>query len=79
MAAITVRNLPPEVHRALKLRAAEHNRSTEAEARAILAEAVLPGGAPGLGARLRQRWCGEFSDDLVVERDRTPHQPLRLE
>jgi hypothetical protein len=31
MPAITVRNLPDSVHRALRLRAALHGRSTEAE------------------------------------------------
>jgi antitoxin FitA len=40
MATITVRNLPPEVQRKLKQRAADNNRSMEAEARAILAAAV---------------------------------------
>jgi plasmid stability protein len=38
MATLTVRNLPDDVHRALRLRAAEHGRSTEGEVRAILAE-----------------------------------------
>jgi plasmid stability protein len=42
MAQVLVRNLPDEVHRALRVRAATHNRSTEAEARSILAAAVLP-------------------------------------
>ena len=42
MAAITVRNLPDETHRALKRRAAEHGRSTEAEIRAIPEDAVRP-------------------------------------
>lgn len=36
MSALTVRNLPDETHRALKLRAAQHGRSTEAEARHFL-------------------------------------------
>lgn len=40
MATITVRNLSPEVQRKLKQRAADNNRSMEAEARAILAAAV---------------------------------------
>ena len=30
MAVLTVRNLPDEVHRALHVRAAKHERSTEA-------------------------------------------------
>ncbi|MBQ1443266.1 MAG: toxin-antitoxin system antitoxin subunit [Renibacterium sp.] len=40
MATITVRNLEDEVQRRLKLRAAAHKRSMEAEVRAILNEAV---------------------------------------
>jgi plasmid stability protein len=40
MAILTVRNLPDEVHRALRVQAARHGRSTEAEVREILAGAV---------------------------------------
>lgn len=40
MAVLTVRNVPDEVHRALRIRAAQHGRSTEAEVRAILESAV---------------------------------------
>lgn len=43
MAAITVRDLDDEVRRRLKRRAAMHNRSMEAEVRAILGEAVRDG------------------------------------
>lgn len=42
MSSGTVRNLPDATHRALKLRAAQHGRSTEAEIRAILEAAVAP-------------------------------------
>lgn len=44
MATITVRNLSDDVQRKLKQRAAENNRSMEAEARAIIAAAVGEGG-----------------------------------
>ena len=44
MANITVRNLDDEVQRRLKRRAAEHGRSMEAEARAILTAALTRGG-----------------------------------
>ncbi len=37
MAMLTVRNLPDDVHRALRVRAAQHGHSTEAEVREILA------------------------------------------
>lgn len=52
MAMLTVRNLPDEVRRALRVRAAQHGRSTEAEVRAILEEAVKPHGRLKLGSRL---------------------------
>lgn len=42
MAVLTVRNIPDEVHRALRVRAAQHGRSTEAEVREIIAAAVVP-------------------------------------
>lgn len=50
MAAVTVRNLPEETHRALKRRAVQHGRSTEAEIRNILENAVRP--KMGLGSAL---------------------------
>ncbi|MCK0162674.1 Arc family DNA-binding protein [Marinobacter sp. S6332] len=43
MAMLTVRNLPDEVHQALRVKAAINGRSMEAEARAILKSAVLAG------------------------------------
>ncbi|UIF91835.1 plasmid stabilization protein [Cupriavidus sp. UYPR2.512] len=42
MPILTVRNLPDDVHRALRVRAAQNGRSTEAEVREILARAVMP-------------------------------------
>jgi plasmid stability protein len=43
MNQLIVRDLEEEVVRELKLRAARHGRSAEAEHRAILREALLPG------------------------------------
>lgn len=40
MATLTIRNLPEPVRRSLKERAAAHNRSMEAEVRAILEDSV---------------------------------------
>lgn len=42
MAVLTVKNLPDDVHRALRVRAAQHGRSTEAEVREILTAAAKP-------------------------------------
>ena len=52
MPAVTVRNLPEKTHRALKVRAARNGRSTEAEIRVILEEAVSTNTAAGLGSQL---------------------------
>lgn len=54
MANVVVRNLPDETHRALKLRAAQHGRSTEAEIRDILEKAAKPEGRVKLGALLAE-------------------------
>lgn len=40
MATLTIRNLPEDVHDALRRQAAEHRRSMEAEAREVLQAAV---------------------------------------
>jgi|GEM_PF-200197 len=87
MAAVTIRNLSEETHRALKIRAAQHNRSTEAEIRAILESAVRPEGRLRLGTALAEmsRKIGVTDADvdalgeaLGEANDGTPAQPLRL-
>ena len=50
MAQLIVRNLEPELIRRLKLRAAQHGRSMEAEHREILRQALL---APEAGVTLK--------------------------
>ena len=50
MSSVTVRNLPDATQRALKLRAAQHGRSSEAEIRLILEATVAP--RVGLGSAL---------------------------
>jgi plasmid stability protein len=54
MAMLTVRNLPDEVHRALRARAARHGLSMEAEVRGILESAVSPHGRVKLGSVLAE-------------------------
>ena len=79
MASITVRNVPDEVHRALRLRAANHGRSTEAEIRDILEKAVKPEGRIKLGSLLAEIGREVGGVDLEIERDRTPAEPIGLE
>lgn len=68
MAMLTVRNLPDDVHRALRVRAAQHGRSTEAEVREILAIAVKPETRVRLGEALAALGSkiGLTNDDLEV-------------
>jgi len=54
MASIVIRNLPDEVHRAIRVRAAHHGRSIEAETRDILESTVKPHGRVKLGSLLAQ-------------------------
>ncbi|MBN9022222.1 MAG: plasmid stabilization protein [Rhizobiales bacterium] len=88
MAAVTIRNLSDEAHRALKVRAAQHHRSTEAEMRAILEAAVLPEGRVRLGtalAEIGQKHGVTNADIQALEealeqvRDRRPAEPMRFE
>ena len=52
MATLTVRNITGEVHRALRVRAAQRGHSMEAEVREILESAVSPEGRVKLGSLL---------------------------
>lgn len=79
MASVTVRNLSDETHRALRVRAATHGRSTEAEIRAILESAVRPEGRVRLGTLLAEIGREMGGVDLEIERDRTPAEPIHLE
>ncbi|EIT6422086.1 hypothetical protein L2Q16_004598 [Salmonella enterica] len=85
MATITVRNLPDEVHRALRVRAAYHGRSTEAEIREILENTARPPERVKLGSLLASiaRDAGGLTDaeiDCIDQlRDKTPAEPMRFD
>jgi plasmid stability protein len=84
MPSITIRNIPEEVRRALRMRAAMHGRSTEAEVRDILAMAAKPEGRIKLGSLLTSigREAGLTRADAGVFqklRDKTPARPMGFE
>jgi len=54
MASFTVRNVPDEVHRAIRVRAAQNGRSAEAEIREILESVVKAEGRVKLGSLLAE-------------------------
>ncbi len=84
MAMMTVRNIPDEVHRALRVRAAMHGRSAEAEVRAILEDSVKSEGRIKLGSMLAEigRQAKLTDEDFAVieqVRDKTPAKPVSFE
>lgn len=85
MPSITIRNVPDEVHRAIRVRAAMHGRSAEAEIRDILEQAAKPEGRLKLGSLLASiaREAGGLTDTEAEQinqlRDKTPAEPARLE
>jgi antitoxin FitA len=84
MPAVTIRNLSHETHRALKLRAAKHGRSAEAEMRLILEAAVRPAHRVRLGGALvdMSRKIGLTNADVeAIEQtsDRKAAEPLGFE
>ena len=79
--AVTIRNLPEATHLALKARATRNGRSTEAEIREILENAVRPKDRVKLGTLLAEigRRAGLRDEDLDFVRDKTPAEPVSFE
>ena len=84
MAMLTVRNLPDEVHRALRVRAARRGHSMEAEVREILESAISPQGRVKLGSLLadmgrRAKLTDEEFAVFEQVRSKAPARPLSFE
>ena len=79
MPAVTIRNLSEEAHRALKVRAAQHGRSTEAEIRDILESTVRPAQRVRLGSLLAEIGREAGGVELEIERDKTSSEPISFE
>lgn len=74
MASITIRNLEDEIKQRLRVRAAEHGRSMEEEARDILCWAMGEGAPPrNLAAAIRARVASADRVDL----DLPAREPMR--
>jgi plasmid stability protein len=77
VSTLTIRDLDDGVKARLRVRAAEHGRSMEAEARAILGDALAPPGsqAPDLAGRLRSLVATHGGYDLALpERSDQPRE-----
>jgi plasmid stability protein len=76
MSSITIRNLDPTVKERLRVRAAQHGHSMEAEARDIIAAAVDTGRPRevSLAEAIRRRFAPlGGADDLEIQ----PREPAR--
>lgn len=84
MKSVTIRNLPDEVHRAIRVRAAQNGRSIEAEMRDILKSTVMPEGRVKLGSMLAEmgRKIGLTEEEAAIFdniRDKTPARAMSFE
>lgn len=84
MAMLTIRNIPDEVHRALRVRAARRGHSMEAEVREILESVLAPEGRVKLGSLLAEigRQAKLSDEEFAVfegVRDKTPARPVSFE
>lgn len=73
MSTLTVRNLDEDLKARLRVRAARHGRSMEAEVRVILSESLAGEGRQrGLGTWIHERFAGLELDELDL-----PHRSER--
>ena len=79
MATLTIRGIDDELRDRLKVRAARHSRSMEAEVREIIAVALASGTSAeqGLGSRISQRFAAIGGVDVEpVVRTEQPRSGL---
>lgn len=75
-ASITIRNLDPALKERLRVRAAQHGQSMEAEVRRILQIALTPQGAPPM-RHLYDRVRARFAPLGGVDLELPPREPVR--
>ncbi len=75
-ASITIRNLDPALKERLRVRAAQHGQSMEAEARRILQTALAPQDAPPL-RHLYDRVRARFARLGGIDLELPPREPVR--
>jgi plasmid stability protein len=77
MSSVTIRKIDPAVKEQLRLRAARHGRSLEAELRAIISAAVQDDAVatPNLADAIRRRFARLGGVDLELHPYVTPRAP----
>jgi len=77
MATMTIRNIDDDVKARLRVRAAQHGRSMEEEARSILRAALEQEVSPATGAALVRAIRARVERFGGVELDLPPRTPMR--
>ena len=78
MTTLTIRGLDPQTHARLRVEAARHGRSMEAEVRAILHERLRPHATEhGLGTKIHERFSA--IDSTLQVPDRSTELPRAAE
>ncbi len=78
MATLTIRDFDDDLKAALRVRAAEHGRSMEAEVRDILRAALTrPSSGVGMATRIRRRFADV--DDASIETPARTERPRSAE
>jgi antitoxin FitA len=73
MTTLTIRGLDPQTHARLRVAAARHGRSMEAEVRAILQERLAPHLTErGLGSKIHERFAALDTELPIPDRDGEP-------
>jgi plasmid stability protein len=76
MSVLTVRNLDDDLKTRLRVRAAQHGRSMEAEAREILRESLADQRERKVGSWIRERFQSLGLDELEINpRTKLPRTP----
>jgi plasmid stability protein len=81
MATMTIRNIPDDVYRAIRVRAALNDRSAEAEVRALLLSATTANGSLDVGEALLalgQRVGLTDEEHALFERDKSLPREIEL-
>lgn len=79
MATLTIRDLDDELRAQLRVRAARHGRSMEAEVRAILRDALVrPPALERLGSRVHQRFAAVGGAELELPSRRDAPRSAQL-
>jgi len=79
MPSLTIRNVPDEVHRAIKVMAARHGNSVEAEMRDILETVARPPQRVKLGTLLFEagRKINLTAEEFALFESMRDHEPAR--